>query len=87
MTLLPVVLSQFLREERVDTGSDRAGNGELPSELMRIVREHFKSEGNSLLMSEEEAKEHRNKLMEIRSAFHVHADQQWHHHSYNFCEH
>lgn len=87
MTQLPVVLSQFLREEGVDTGSDRTGNGEIPRELMGIVREHFKSGGNSLLMSEEEAKEHRKALMRIRSAFHVDADEQWHSHSYSFCEH
>jgi hypothetical protein len=60
--------------------------GKLPVELNDMLRKHFDDEG-ALLMSQEEAKQHREKLMNVRSAFHVAADDEWHNHSYNFCEH
>jgi hypothetical protein len=51
-----------------------------------MVHDHFDGDGK-LLMNEAEAREHREKLMAERSAFHLEADDQWHVHSYSFCEH
>ncbi|KAJ4324576.1 hypothetical protein N0V84_003855 [Fusarium piperis] len=57
----------------------------LPAELMAMVRESV--EEDTVPMSLEEAKEHRLKLMEIRTAFQKHAHEEWIHNGYNFCEH
>ena len=86
MSKLPVELGRVLREKGVAIGSSENEDGTLPPELMKMVREHFNSDG-ALPMSEVEAKKHREKLMEVRSAFHFDADDQWHKHSYSFCEH
>ncbi|RTE78942.1 hypothetical protein BHE90_006536 [Fusarium euwallaceae] len=56
----------------------------LPAELMEMVRENV---GDTVPMSLQEAKEHRLKLMETRSAFQKVARNQWQNVGYNFCEH
>ncbi|WZH49633.1 hypothetical protein QYS62_010836 [Fusarium acuminatum] len=57
----------------------------LPKELMDMVKkEAAKIAG---LMSLEEAKEHRLKLMDERSRFQGAVEDEWRQHEYNFCEH
>ncbi|KAK4198028.1 hypothetical protein QBC40DRAFT_284400 [Triangularia verruculosa] len=57
----------------------------LPTEIMEMVRkERVIPEG---LMTDEEAKEHRLKLMEERSRQHEKAETEWNRGGYNFCEH
>lgn len=60
---------------------------ELPLELMDMVWENFASSEDKGLMSEEEAKEHRIKLMEMRTTFVDKSDKTWHAQTYSFCEH
>jgi len=85
---LPAELTQLLQQKGViSPDASRIGNGTLPPEIRDIVREYFDSEGGALLMSEVEARGHREKLMQARSAFHFEADDAWHRHSYSFCEH
>lgn len=64
---------------------EAAKRGEpLPAELMEMVRDNF---GDPVPMSLEEAKEHRLKLMEARSAFQKVARNEWQNVGYSFCEH
>ena len=85
---LPVELAQLLREKGVTTtGSSADENGKLPPELIEIVRKHFNADESALPMSKAEAENHREKLMEVRSTFYSDTDDQWHRHSYSFCEH
>jgi hypothetical protein len=63
------------------------GEGTLPPELMEMVHQHFQADKDTLPMTTEEAKEHRRKLMEERSAFVRVAEEGWQQHSYSFCEH
>ncbi|KAK3320251.1 hypothetical protein B0T19DRAFT_361383 [Cercophora scortea] len=57
----------------------------LPSEVMDMIRKQgVKLTG---LMTVEEAKEHRIKLMNIRSRFHVRSEDGWKVETYSFCEH
>lgn len=58
----------------------------LPPELKEMLRENLDEDG-SLLMSAAEARKHRESLMNERTTFHLEADDQWHHHTYSFCEH
>ncbi|KAL5381627.1 hypothetical protein DPSP01_007075 [Paraphaeosphaeria sporulosa] len=62
-------------------------DGKLPVELMDIVWDDFTSSKDKGLLSEQEAKEHRLKLMEMRTAFVDESEGNWHNHTYNFCEH
>ncbi|KAG9235734.1 hypothetical protein BJ875DRAFT_458275 [Amylocarpus encephaloides] len=84
MSKLPVELAHLLQEKGVNIGSSQKDNGKLPPELREMVRENF---GDAYPMSKEEAEKNREKLMEVRGTFHNEADDQWHSHSYNFCEH
>lgn len=89
MVKLPAEIAQLLREKGVTTGSseDEDANGKLPPELMEIVRNHFNTDKSALPMSRVEAENHREKLIEVRSAFHSAADDGWYEHYYSFCEH
>jgi hypothetical protein len=62
----------------------KSGERKLPPELLNMVRDEL---GNGLLMSREEAEEHRLELMKERSAFHDEAEKKWGEVEYNFCEH
>jgi hypothetical protein len=84
---LPVELVALLQEKGMDLDTFAAKEGKLAPELMETVREYFNAGEHSLLMRVEEAKEHRTKLMEARSAFVTTAEQEWHDHTYSFCEH
>ncbi|TVY13172.1 hypothetical protein LARI1_G009060 [Lachnellula arida] len=83
---LPVELAQLLQQKGVPIESSSNESGKLPPELDEMLREQFMGEG-SLLMGEVEAREHREKLMQARSAFHCEADDRWHYTTYSFCEH
>ncbi|KAG0650489.1 hypothetical protein D0Z07_3367, partial [Hyphodiscus hymeniophilus] len=82
----PAELTQVLQQKGVAIEASKSERGKLAPELYSMLSEHFDDQG-ALLMSSAEAREHREKLMEARSAFHFEADEQWHHHSYSFCEH
>ncbi|EEU41574.1 uncharacterized protein NECHADRAFT_54318 [Fusarium vanettenii 77-13-4] len=56
----------------------------LPAELMEMVRDNV---GDPVPMSLQEAKEHRLRLMEARSAFQKVARNEWQNVGYSFCEH
>jgi hypothetical protein len=86
LSKLPFELTKMLSEKgAVGEGA----NGKLPPELMEEVLSYFSGNGDEkgLPMSEEEARRHRERLMDVRSEFHLAADDQWHAHSYSFCEH
>lgn len=87
MSKLPAELVALLHEKGLSSSVDSAENGRLPPELMEMVREHFNADEHILPMRLEEAKEHREKLMQVRSAFHRKAEDGWRQHSYSFCEH
>ena len=59
--------------------------GLLPVEIMDMIREELG--GGQFLMSVEEAREHREKLVEERSAFQDDAQREWNSESYSFCAH
>lgn len=63
------------------------GEGKLPLEIAKMVREYFDIEGDTLPMTGVEAREHREALMDVRGAFHKDAEGEWQKHSYSFCEH
>lgn len=69
----------------VDPGKGVAAK--LPPELMEMVREYWTKDRNQLLMSSEEAKEHRLELMEERSHFVKKSEEDCTAERYNFCEH
>lgn len=86
LSKLPAELVQLLREEGLlseDGVMEKTTKGELPPELMNIVRGYF--EGPA--MSKAKAKEHRQELMDARTDFQHDADELWKYSSYNFCEH
>lgn len=62
-------------------------NPKLPAELMDMVKNYFEQSGCLELMNEEEAKTHRKKLMEERSAFKDNAESAFQKTEYSFCEH
>lgn len=81
---IPSELTQLLHAKGA-TGLSTTEHEKLPQELKDMLHENF-GEGE-LLMGEQEAREQREKLMAERSAFQLTADDEWHHHSYSFCEH
>ncbi|KUJ09394.1 uncharacterized protein LY89DRAFT_628514 [Mollisia scopiformis] len=83
---LPAELVELFQQKGVTIDPSEKAEGKLPPELNKMLLQHFEGEG-ALLMGEEEAREHREKLMSERSAFSLAADDEWHHHSYSFCEH
>ncbi|KFA54266.1 hypothetical protein S40293_07830 [Stachybotrys chartarum IBT 40293] len=60
------------------------GRRELPPVVLEMVRSQF---GDALPMSDEEAKEHRLKLMDERTSTEKDTRDQWSRREYNFCEH
>lgn len=86
MLELPAELVMLLNENGLNAATS-AKDMKLSPELMEMVRKHFKTGGDPLLMGMEEAKEHRLKLMEERGSFVRAAGQKWHDSGYNFCEH
>ncbi|KAI1749122.1 hypothetical protein F4782DRAFT_514666 [Xylaria castorea] len=82
---LPAELVQLLREkglfEKVQLSHT---TGKLPVELMEMVRKYF---AESPVMSDEEARAHRLKLMDERTKFSDATNESWQSQSYNFCEH
>ncbi|KAF7908154.1 uncharacterized protein EAF01_003909 [Botrytis porri] len=83
---LPAELVILLNENGLNADTSTK-DMKLSPELMEMVREHFRTGGDPLLMGVEEAKEHRLKLMEERGAFVRTAGEEWHNSGYNFCEH
>jgi hypothetical protein len=59
----------------------------LPAEMLDMVKEYFGPEKQHLPMSVEEAREHREKLMQERSAYVKTSENDWYGENYNFCEH
>ncbi|KAF5873308.1 uncharacterized protein Bfra_008589 [Botrytis fragariae] len=86
MSKLPAELVMLLNENGLNLDTS-AKDMKFSPELMEMVREHFNTGGDPLLMGVEEAKEHRLKLMGERGAFVRTVGQEWHDLSYNFCEH
>jgi hypothetical protein len=84
---LPAELVALMKENGVDASISGSKGPKLPPELMEMVRTHFNSDAHTLPMGLEEAKEHRTKLMEGRSAFVKTAEAGWQEHTYSFCEH
>ncbi|KAF2628312.1 hypothetical protein BU25DRAFT_420802 [Macroventuria anomochaeta] len=62
-----------------------ASESKMPEELIAMVHERLSSD--ALPMSLEEAKGHRLKLMQERSAHVAKSERAWQQHSYSFCEH
>ncbi|KAK9776456.1 hypothetical protein SCAR479_06779 [Seiridium cardinale] len=84
---LPADLVTLMNDKGLIANVSASGNATLPPELMDMVRERFDDELNALPMGSEEAREHRLKLMEARSAFVKTSEAGWQQHSYSFCEH
>jgi Protein of unknown function (DUF4246) len=64
---------------------DQIQGGKLPPEILELVRQHdVLSKG---LMTVEEARHHRQRLMDIRSRFHENSESGWQSVEYSFCEH
>jgi hypothetical protein len=85
---IPQVIAEHMKERIPDNQiietAVSAGKS-LPAELTNMIKQDL--EGESLLMTLEEAKEHRLKLMDIRSRVHDSAEQRWNRDQYFFCEH
>ena len=82
---LPPEVLQLLREKGAlgDITVGPCSEDRLPPELFERIRTDFKVE----LMTEEQAKDHREKLMKVRTAFQDEARKDWDEVTYNFCEH
>ncbi|KAK5992452.1 hypothetical protein PT974_05856 [Cladobotryum mycophilum] len=87
---VPPQREDWLAENAFDngTGTSNAEKNsriyQLPGELTEMVHEEVR---NSRLMGDEEAKEHRLKLMEERTNFQEKSHKEWQQRDYNFCEH
>ncbi|KAI0546140.1 hypothetical protein F4679DRAFT_558597 [Xylaria curta] len=82
---LPAELAQLLKEKGlIGKAQLSRTTGKLPVELMEMVRKYF---AESPVMSDEEAKAHRLKLMDERTKVRKATNDSWHAPSYNFCEH
>ncbi|TLD32804.1 hypothetical protein PspLS_00257 [Pyricularia sp. CBS 133598] len=82
---LPLDVVEVLLQRGVGPGTGNEGFNQLPPEIITMITEHLKVEG--IPMGEEEAKQHRLKVMEIRSAFEENAESGWQSRTYGFCEH
>jgi hypothetical protein len=88
LTKLPAELVALLQEKGLpEVDGLPAGNAKLPEELMDMVRKYFDEEGEAMPMGLEEAREHREKLMQERGVHHQAAEREWQSNTYNFCEH
>ncbi|KAK6084500.1 hypothetical protein SCUP234_03289 [Seiridium cupressi] len=83
---LPADLVTLMNDKGLIANVSAPSNAILPPELMNMVRERFDDESNALPMGSEEAREHRLKLMEARSAFVNTSEAGWQSHTYSFCE-
>lgn len=79
---LPADVVRLLREKGVVL-SDKEVKTALPAEPLDIVRKYL----DLPMLSLEEAKEHRLKLMAERSSHHTNVNGAWTSAAYNFCEH
>ena len=86
LSKLPPNLINLLSEEGLDK-AEANENGVLPLEIMNMVREYFDGANQTLPMTVADAKKHRAKLMQERSAFQQTAESGWQEHTYSFCEH
>lgn len=89
---LPAELVTLLQKNEMIGNGERehletSENPKLNAELLKMVREYLEVGGKSMLMGIEEAKEHRGKLMQERTAFVKTAEMGWRDNSYSFCEH
>jgi predicted secreted protein len=87
LSKLPAELVALMKDKGLDANISTTYEAKLPPELMEMAREYFNANAYTLPMGLEEAKEHRIKLMEARSAFVKTAEAGWQEHSYSFCEH
>ena len=82
---LPPEILQLLKEKGVleDVDVEDDCGDRLPPELLERIRQDFKIN----LMTEQQAKDHREELMKARTAFQEEARKEWDDATYNFCEH
>jgi hypothetical protein len=91
--LPPEIISLVLDNDKIFPTTDHGTTyGEavapkLPPELMEMVRQYFEEDPPGSLMGENEAMEHRIKLMDERGSFVRKAEGDWQEEKYNFCEH
>ncbi|KFY72305.1 hypothetical protein V499_07558 [Pseudogymnoascus sp. VKM F-103] len=87
---MPPELLELIAERGPAKKSQKQEGGQtadrkLPTEIMEMVRENgLATQG---LMTVEEARHHREELMNVRSRFHEKAEQEWEGVEYFFCEH
>ncbi|KAH6891529.1 hypothetical protein B0T10DRAFT_485424 [Thelonectria olida] len=84
----PAIAELLLSKVRNHPGLEAAvkGGRPLPAEILAMVQEEF-ANGNEMPMSWEEAKEHRLKLMDVRTAVQDGVAEGWEGVTYSFCEH
>jgi hypothetical protein len=87
LSKLPPEIIALLNEKGLNFGDDVQTEGTLPPELLNMVREHFQKDTSDWFMTADEAREHREKLMDERSAFDNGVREEWYHETYSFCEH
>jgi Protein of unknown function (DUF4246) len=94
MSKIPPEIISLIEGERKDTVSSEndatyveGAARKLPPELTKMLREYLEEDQNASLMVQEEAKEHRLKLMDERGKFVRTSEEDWQAHSYSFCEH
>jgi hypothetical protein len=89
--LPPEIVSLILDNEKdylaAEGGLEAGLAATLPPELMDMVRKYFEEDPPGPLMSEDEAKQHRIKLMDERGSFVKRAVGDWQEETHNFCEH
>ncbi|KAI1078347.1 hypothetical protein F5B20DRAFT_547833 [Whalleya microplaca] len=85
---MPAEIVQLLREHGGRSSLEgmelQPKEARLPPEILDMVRADY---GGLRLMSREEAKKHREDLMEVRSTFHENSIKTWEMVEYSFCEH
>lgn len=86
LSRLPPGFVDLLKEKSAALGSSTI-NATLSQKLFDLVKEHLSVDRHAVPMSIEEAKQHRLKLMQERSAHKRTAEDWWQQHSYGFCEH
>jgi hypothetical protein len=84
---LPAEIVDLLQEKSLVSPEPVSENRKLPAGLSDIVREYFETDGQHMPMGVGEAKEHRKKLMQERSAFVKTSEKGWQDQTYSFCEH
>lgn len=84
MAKLPAEIVALMGKMSLDTNVATAGEGKLPYELMDLVREYLDPDGTPMLMSIEEARQHRLELMKERHEFEKTCEASWQEHSYQW---